>query len=119
MEGTPFGAGGMPVRSKLPSLWLSRVITLSPSYTCDFKNCFPTCLDISANLNSNDTLVVLAGGEGLGLLGGDGGVSLDQAAHDGALCLDAQLSGATSRRTRSATSELESPVKIAAWTAAP
>merc|ERR1719494_805718 len=28
MEGTPFGAGGMPVRSKLPSLWLSRVINL-------------------------------------------------------------------------------------------
>ena len=82
----------MPVRSKLPSLWLSRVITLSPSYTCDFisKTVFLLCLDISANLNSNDTLVVLTGGEGLGLFGGDGGVSLDQAAHDRALCLDAQ-----------------------------
>ena len=92
MEGTPFGAGGMPVKSKLPSLWLSRVITLSPSYTCSFmsKTVFLLCLDISANLNSNDTLVVLTGGERLGLLGGDGRVSLDQAAHDRALCLDAQ-----------------------------
>merc|ERR1719365_512108 len=31
--GTPRGAGGMPVRSNLPRLWLSFVIARSPSYT--------------------------------------------------------------------------------------
>ncbi len=32
--GTPLGAGGMPVKSNWPSLWLSFVMARSPSYTC-------------------------------------------------------------------------------------
>merc|ERR1719507_262019 len=31
--GTPLGAGGIPVRSNFPRLWLSLVMALSPSYT--------------------------------------------------------------------------------------
>ena len=89
IAGTPFGAGGMPVRSKLPSLWLSRVITRSPSYTWSRYNHNQPTLG-STNLDSNHTLVVLAGGEGLGLLGRDGRVPLDQAAHDGALSLNSE-----------------------------
>merc|ERR1712198_641761 len=61
--GTPLGAGGIPVRSNLPSKWLSLVRARSPSYS---------------------RLVVRVGGEGLRLLGGDGGVPLDQGGHHAA-----------------------------------
>merc|ERR1719433_1676035 len=53
--GTPRGAGGMPVRSNFPRRWLSLVMALSPSYTWM----------VTAGWFA-------VGGEGLGLLGGDG-----------------------------------------------
>merc|ERR1711990_232783 len=45
------------------------------------------------HLNSYHTLVVLTGGEGLGLLGWDGCVPLNQAAHDRALSFDSKAKG--------------------------
>merc|ERR1712212_464233 len=45
------------------------------------------------HLDSHGRLVVRVGGERLGLLGGDGGVPLDQAGHHSACCLDTKRQG--------------------------
>jgi hypothetical protein len=63
------GARGMPERSNLPRRLLSFVRTRSPSYT---------------------RLVVGVSGEGLGLVRGDGGVTLDEDDHDTTGSLDTE-----------------------------
>lgn len=44
-------------------------------------------------LNEHTGLVVWIGGKGLGLLSGDGGVSLDKDSHYSSSCLDSQGKG--------------------------
>ena len=71
------GAGAMPVSSKVPRFLLSRgELTLTLE-----------------DLNGHGGLVVLCGGEGLGTLGRDCGVALDQLGHHAALGLDTEGEG--------------------------
>ena len=72
--GTPRGAGGRPVSSKLPSGWF----------------CAPHLALALGDLDLDRRLVVVGGGEDLGALGRDRGVALDQVGHHAALGLDAE-----------------------------
>ena len=70
------------------------------------------------DLNQHTRLVVRIGGERLRLLGGDGGVSLDEGGHHSSGPSSIPMdSGATSSSSRSWTSLDLSPDRMAAWTA--
>ncbi len=72
--GMPRGAGGRPVRSKLPSSWL-------------LDGHLALAL---VDLDHHRGLVVVGGAEDLRPLGGDRGVALDELGHHAALGLDAE-----------------------------
>lgn len=109
--GTPLGAGGIPVSSNLPKILLSLVIALSPSKT--WKELLRSNSDASLNsdfnvqeelgefsgtsrlhyLNEYTGLVVWICGKGLGLLGGNSGVSFDKDSHHSSSSLNSQGQG--------------------------
>ena len=98
--GHPWGAGAMPGPSwKRPSVLLAEAISARSLQ----------------HMHVDRGLPVGRSGEDLGLLGGDGGVALDEFGEDAAHGLNAQGKGVTSSRGISVTSPPSTPP----WMAAP
>merc|ERR1719382_2230092 len=101
--GARCGAGGIPVRSNLTKLWLSLVIVLSPSYTWIVTAGWLSLYVVNVWVCFVGMVVFLL---------------IREVITPPAVSIPRER-GATSRRRRSETASEVSPVKMAAWTAAP
>merc|ERR1711973_826065 len=101
--GTPLGAGGMPVRSNLPRRWLSLVSARSPSYTWMVTAGWLSLYVVKVWVCLVGMVVFLL---------------MREVITPPAVSIPRDR-GATSNSRRSETASLVSPVRMAAWTAAP